>query len=162
MRRGKRLLCIARDKSLLNLGRLAIEGSGVIERVFRPFELGDAVESPPLVAQKIEVVRVLGERRLADREAGLIFRQSLPMLLDVAVLIKVADLHVRVDHVAFALFVVAHGNDLFGDSGSCVVFLERVFLERVVVLRFSHTRERVADTDGGVVEQLQRFSRARI
>jgi hypothetical protein len=104
---------------------------------------------------------MLGERRLADPKTGLIFRQSLPMLLGVAVPIGVANLHMRVDQVAFALFVVAHRNDLFGDPDSRVEFLERVFLQRIVVLHSSHSRKRVADTDGGVVQQLRRFSRAR-
>ena len=90
--------------AVLNFGRLAdrrLSPSSNASSV--ALELGDAEERLSLVAQKIEAVRVLGERGLASRQTGLIFRQSLRMLLDVAVLVDVADFHMRVDDVGVAL-----------------------------------------------------------
>ena len=68
-----------------------IEGSAVIERVFRKVELGDAEERLSSVAQKIEAVRALGQRGLANSQSRLILRQRLRMLFGVAVLVDVAE-----------------------------------------------------------------------
>ena len=123
--RGKRLLRVPRDESRLNFGRLAIGGSGVVERIFRPLELGDVEERLSFGTQKIETVRVFGERGLASRQTGLIFRQGLRTLVLVAELVDVADFHTRVDDVEVARFVAVQRGDLHRNRDRFVVFLKR-------------------------------------
>ena len=121
--RGQRLLRIARDKQLLNFGRLAIERRGRVgraRRLFRPQQLADAEQRLSFLAKKLEVVRVFAQRGLTSRQTGLIFPLRLRILL--AVLIDVADFHMRDDDVIVARIVVAQRRDFRRDRDRRVVF----------------------------------------
>ena len=100
---------------------------------------------------------MLGQRRQASCKTGLIFASSLRILLELVVLVNVANFHTRVDDVVVAPFVATQGNDLFGDPDSGIVFFEGVLLARP-----SRGDESIADAHRRVVEQLQRLLSARI